>query len=161
MRAILGLVVGGFALSGCALIKTDDGHSPAAATKPAPIENALILGAIAQSQIPKGECGMVLWTLDADRPVPVFRFIAGGSGDIVLNGAPYTLELVSASGEAGFGVSEKSSFTGDGGLSVDVSVEFGSGFENGGYLQRGLIAVASANGWRSVTPAAGIAGCRR
>lgn len=120
----------------------------------------VLLGALENARIPKGSCGMVLWTLDADRPIPVLRFIAGGQAEVAIDGALLTLTLSEASGGSGFGIYEDLKFRAEDDIVVAVAIRFGQGFDGGTYLQQGLITVEKQGGWKSVTPAAGIAGCR-
>ncbi len=118
------------------------------------------LSAIGKAQISAGECGMLLWTLDEDRPQPIFQFISGGKADVMHYGSPEKMTLVGASGPGGFGVHQNQEFhTADGSV-MKVSVSFGQGFDGGSYLKQGLITIDSPAGMRSVIPAAGIAGCR-
>jgi hypothetical protein len=102
---------------------------------------------------------MILWTLDAERPIPVFRATANKGGEISLDGATRKLELTGTSGAAAFGVFEEQTFAADG-ISATVKVTFGLGFDGGAYLERGLISIERPDGWRTVVPAAGVAGCR-
>lgn len=158
VRSIAPLFVSVIALGGCA---TAPGGAKEKETLPAPpADGALALGAIAEPGLPKGECGMVLWTLDEERPSPVFRYLAGKQGDMNIGGAPVTLTLVEASGASAFGVSERQIFTGAAGYRVSVTVRFGLGFDGGTYLERGLVSVETPDGWSAVAPAAGLAGCR-
>ncbi len=123
-------------------------------------ERGVALSAIGKAQIPAGECGMLLWTLDEDRPQPIFQFISGGKADIMHYGSPEKITLVRASGPGGFGVRQNQEFhTADGSV-MKVSVSFGRSFDGGSYLKQGLITVDSPAGTRSVIPAVGIAGCR-
>jgi len=124
------------------------------------VDGRIVLTAIEKPQIDSGECGVLLWTLDADRPVPILKFIVGHDGEIALEGKAQSLTLVKASGASGFGVYEELELVSAEGAAVSVSMQFGQGFDGGAYLQRGIITVENAAGWRSVTPAAGIAGCR-
>ncbi len=119
----------------------------------------LVIGALADSALPPGECGMVLWTLEADQPTPIFRMTAGKGADVMVNGKLRTLAVAEALGASGYGVSEEQRFVAEG-FKANVKVRFGLGFEGGNYLERGLLSVEADNGWRSVIPAAGIAGCR-
>lgn len=119
----------------------------------------IAIGALSDSTLPEGECGMVLWTLEAEQPTPIFRFVAGEGGSARLNGKEVKFLRTAASGAAGFGVSEEQSFDAEG-VKASVKVRFGLGFDGGVYLERGLFTVETADGWRSVIPAAGIAGCR-
>jgi hypothetical protein len=135
-------------------VKEAETANPAADTP-----SAIELGALPEAAIPKGECGMVLWTLDEQRPQPVFRYVAGKSADIVLAGERETLSRTDASGATGFGISEQQTFSREGVL-VRVIARFSLGFDAGTYLERGVISIETADGWRTVVPAAGIAGCR-
>lgn len=116
-------------------------------------------GALPDAALPKGSCGMILWTLDVERPIPIFRAVSEKGADIVVDGKLQPLQLAEADGGAGFGVSETQKFAGEG-LTVSVRVKFGLGFEGGSYLERGLVSIEKADGWKTVIPAAGIAGCR-
>ncbi len=126
-----------------------------------PLEEGYILTRIADSTLPAGECGMILWTLEDDRPEPIFRYVAGKTGDMSLNGAPATLTRLQSEGSRGFGISEAQVFTDETQqLQVIVTAKIGLGFDGGAYLERGLITIENEEGWRTVTPTAGIAGCR-
>lgn len=116
-------------------------------------------GALPDAALPKGGCGMILWTLDIERPVPVFRAVSQKGAEIVIDGELRQLTLSEADGGAGFGVYESQKFTAEG-LAVSVRVRFGLGFEGGSYLERGLVSIEKDDGWKTVIPAAGIAGCR-
>ncbi|MDZ7627771.1 MAG: hypothetical protein U5J99_05090 [Parvularculaceae bacterium] len=102
---------------------------------------------------------MILWTLDVAQPVPVFRAVSQKGAEIKLDGVVRKLSLSDAGGVAGFGVFETQTFAGEG-LTVTVKVRFGLGFEGGSYLERGLVSIERSDGWKTVVPAAGIAGCR-
>ncbi len=117
-------------------------------------------GALPDAALPKGGCGMVLWTLDVERPIPVFRAVSEQGAEIVIEGVLRKLPLTSADGGAGFGVYEDQTFASEDGLKVTVRVRFGLGFDGGAYLERGLVSIEKPDGWKTVIPAAGIAGCR-
>jgi hypothetical protein len=102
---------------------------------------------------------MILWTLDAQRPIPVLRATAGKGAEISIKGAGRKLALTGTDGAAAFGVFEEQTFAGEG-LTATVKVAFGLGFDGGAYLERGLISIELADGWKTVVPTAGVAGCR-
>lgn len=135
---------------------TSGGDAPAIA----PASDNLFLAQLPDATLPKGKCGMILWTLDAEQPAAVMRHVVGEKATISLNGAETTLSLVEVSGPGNFGVHETQKFVTSEGLQADVDLEFGQGFDGGSYLQRGLISIENPEGWRLVVPAAGIAGCR-
>ena len=116
-------------------------------------------GALPEAALPSGACGMILWTLDVERPIPVFRAVAEKGAEVNVDGAVRKLTLAEFGGGSGFGVFETQTFEGEG-LKVTVRVRFGLGFEGGSYLERGLISIEKPDGWKAVIPAAGIAGCR-
>lgn len=130
--------------------------------------NALTIGAIAESGLPRGGCGFILWTLEGERPTPAMRYVSGEAGEISLNGRLEELALVDVDGPRAFGVGEVQRFAIDDPEDDDAppvgfvttSFRFGLGFEGGAYLEDGLITVETSEGWRSVAPAAGLAGCR-
>lgn len=149
------IVLSCLALTACASRPSASGAATAAAA-----DGSVLLGAIADSGLPKGDCGMVLWTLEQERPSPIFRYLAGKSAEIVVNGKNVLLTLVEAKGSSAFGVSETQTFAGLEGLTVTVNVHFSVGFDGGSYLERGLVTAGTPEGWRTVAPSAGIAGCR-
>ncbi|MEZ5897481.1 MAG: hypothetical protein R3C40_05495 [Parvularculaceae bacterium] len=151
----------GFLALGACASSPDRVANPEAAPEAAQGEETEIsLGELADSAIPRGECGMILWTLEADRPTPVFRFVSGKKAEVSINGAQRDLSLVSARGGASYGVSEQQTFTDDAGMTISIKVNFGMGFDGGNYLERTLITVENTAGWRTVIPSAGVAGCR-
>jgi hypothetical protein len=119
----------------------------------------MTLGALQEAAIPKGECGMILWTLESQRPTAIFRMTVGRGGDLVVNGKKVSLALSEIGGASAVGVFEDTSLAGEG-LVVSVKARFGLGFDGGAYLEQGLLTVEDADGWRTVVPAAGVAGCR-
>ena len=158
MRAFW-VILSGALLAGCATTAGTPSAAPAPEASNAGDE--YILTAISTSAIPKGKCGMVLWTLEQDRPAPIFRYLVDGKADFAVNHARLEAVRIKAFGASAFGVTENQEFTDEqGALKVNVDVRFGLGFDGGAYVQSGLIAVETQDGWRFVTPAAGIVGCR-
>ncbi|MEE2691793.1 MAG: hypothetical protein VX640_09670 [Pseudomonadota bacterium] len=153
------LLVSVAAAAGCA---TNPAQRQQAVSNAAPLspEAAVTLNALADASLPSSSCGMILWTLDQNRPAPIFRYVAGKSAEIVIGGKPLELARTEGTGAAGFGVFERQTFAGPDGLTVKVESRFSLGFDGGSYLERGLVSVESPDGWRAVSPAAGIAGCR-
>ena len=149
-------------LGGCETLS--GGKTASVAPEPAgPVtlaESDQTLGALQQANIPDKSCGMILWTLEAQRPSAIFRFIVGEAGEVVLGGRTVLLTRVEQSGASGFGVFENQRFQNDEGVEVEIASRFGLGFDGGAYIERGLIKVRDASGWSIVAPAAGIAGCR-
>ena len=127
---------------------------------------------IGRSSLESGSCGMVLWTLEKKQPTPVFRYTVNDTATIALNGREIELMQVYAAGSEAYGIGEAQRFQGvlstgnkkapDDAESVvaELTVQFGQNFENGVYLQDGLLTIDAPQGWRVVTPVAGIAGCR-
>lgn len=127
----------------------------------APIaDGGVVLGRLPNPTLPAGACGMIVWMMDSNAPVPVFRFVAGGGAQVSVAGKTVELARIETSGPSNFGVYEKQKFTSGAGLIVEVAAEFGTPFEGGTWLQNGIVAIESADGWRSVAPIAGVAGCR-
>jgi len=123
-------------------------------------DGSFALTSLNEASLPAGKCGMILWTLDANAPTRILRYVSGENAEIAINGAPVTLSLAETSGGSNFGVFERQVFVGGAGYDASVDVNFGLGFDGGAYLERGLITVRSSTGWEIVAPAAGIAGCR-
>ncbi len=124
-------------------------------------DGSFALTGLNEAALPPGKCGMILWTLDANAPTRILRYISGETAQIAINGAPVTLSLAETAGGSNYGVFERQVFVGGTGYDAEVDVNFGLGFDGGAYLERGLITVRSASGWEIVAPAAGIAGCRK
>lgn len=118
------------------------------------------LSALYDSKLPERSCGMILWTLDAQRPSPVFRYIVGEQANIVVGGVDMQLVRTRATGESVFGIFQNQEFESVDGVRMEVTSRLGSGFDGGVYLERGLVKVYAPDGWSIVAPAAGIAGCR-
>jgi hypothetical protein len=155
---LLAAMLAALAISACA----SGGRSESASVNrgaPSSPGSTATAGALPDAALPRGDCGMILWTLDVERPIPVFRAVAQKGAEIVVDGKLQKLQLTEADGESGFGVHETQLFTGDG-LTVSVRVRFGLGFDGGSYLERGLVSIEKSDGWKTVIPAAGIAGCR-
>jgi hypothetical protein len=158
--AILALVAAPVA-SGCAGLGLAGEGAPAVQTVAAePPEAGAVVSGLGEAGLPRGECGMILWSLDEDRPVPIFRYISGKTAEMSVGGQLRTLKRIEASGATAFGVYEDQSFAADDGLTVNVTMRFGLGFDGGAYVENGLIAVDTAPGWRTISPSAGISGCR-
>lgn len=156
-------------LSACSSLKQTEraattGDEGAIATAASTNVEGKSLSGLPRASLPEKSCGMVLWTLDERRPTPVFRYVADEKGEIIIGDTAYQLHRTDYSGASGFGVFETQNFTSAPGfendLSVIVTAHFGTGFDNGAYLERGVIKVVGGDGWSIVTPAAGIAGCR-
>lgn len=135
-----------------------DKVNPDAANVP---EDGYVLTRVEEAALPKGKCGMVLWTLEESRPAAVFRYILDSGGSMSVNNAPVKLSRVATNGAEAFGITETQRFLSDSkSFDVTITTRFGLEFDSGVYLERGLITVESQDGWRTVTPVAGIAGCR-
>jgi len=128
---------------------------------PTTTEDGYVLTRITDPALPKGKCGMILWTLEQERPAPIFKFLADEGAALAINNEPLQAARTSALGAVAFGVSEQQDFVDENGaIKINVNVRFGLGFDGGAYLQSGLVSIETLDGWRFVTPAAGIAGCR-
>ena len=149
-------------LAGCETTAISGAATPAATQSSGEQDpDGFVLTRIGDPTLPKGRCGMVLWTLEETRPTAVLRYVVEEGGNIAVNSGAVDLTRVGASGAEAFGVTETQRFSDASGIfSVTVSTRFGLEFSSGVYLERGLVTVESADGWRSVTPVAGIAGCR-
>lgn len=154
MKRLAALFSISLAAAACATAK-----SPAAPEGAFADAGGMTLGALEDAALQKGSCGMILWTLEAQRPMPIFRMTAGKAAEIVLNGKKVSLALADVGGASAFGVFEEAGMTGEG-VVANVRARFGLGFDGGIYVERGLLTVETADGWRSVVPAAGVAGCR-
>ncbi|MEO1014902.1 MAG: hypothetical protein AAFX08_06895 [Pseudomonadota bacterium] len=153
------------AVAGCESFGPNEAPANAEASavrqaSPNSAEDALLFGAIKDPRLPSGACGMVLWTLDEQSPKPVFKYVSGETAEAFVSGDLTKFTLVDASGGARFGVPARQSFVSADGKRADVRVAFGLGFDGGVYVERAVITMEDSSGWRTVTPAAGLAGCR-
>ena len=172
----LSLIVIAVLMSGCQTLSALTGDNDietatgtdAGANKPVTAKGEFVaspktidgLDRLTEAQLPPKSCGMILWTLDAQRPTPVFRYVAGKDAEISVGGTKVQLVRTSHEGYSVYGVFEKQEFTSAVGVSVNVETQFGLGFDNGVYLERGVVKVTGVDGWSVVSPAAGVAGCR-
>jgi len=151
------------AAASCSTVGTKSAPAVAATTDAVSPENGgnYVLTRIPEPELPQGKCGMILWTLEQDQPAPVFQYLSGETGRMAFSGEPILLTRQASTGSTAFGVGETQTFTdASGDFKVKVAVNFGLGFDGGTYLERGLITIESADAWRTVTPVAGVAGCR-
>ncbi|MEM6648680.1 MAG: hypothetical protein AAF603_00355 [Pseudomonadota bacterium] len=122
------------------------------------------LGALEAYSIPNGQCGMVLYTQSAIRPVPIFRSTDDGKGLMQIEGKLTTLTLVGRGGESRMGVPSQQYFEAgaaeDSKIKAAVLTSWGQTFPSGAYVQEGTITLTAPDGWSRVLPVAGIAGCR-
>jgi hypothetical protein len=123
-------------------------------------ESGAVLSAVPAAHLPKGECGMILWTLHENRPAPIFRYVSGKKAEVVVNGARLELLREASEGNSAYGVFERQTFRAPSGLALSITLVFGAGFDGGAYVERALVAIHSPDGWRTVTPTAGLVGCR-
>ena len=151
-------------LVSCANTGTTSGANANRSVAPANASNVAsqgpAFGPLVDASLPPGNCGMILWTLDAQSPVAIFRVVAGGAAELAPDGRQQSFGLASANGVSRFGVFERQEFIAEDGARLDVAIEYGLGFDTGIYVERGLITYVKPDGWRSVAPVAGLAGCR-
>ncbi len=115
---------------------------------------------IGDARIPSSECGMILWTLEGARPSAVFQYVSEKQAQVNIAGQPVHLTRTEFYGASGYGVYERQRFESEDGLVIEVTARFGLEFNEGAYLEQGLIKLSDESGWSMVSPAAGIAGCR-
>ena len=122
------------------------------------------LSALSDNKLPYGKCGMLLWTLNANNPVLVFRAVRGEGAEMVIDGEPARLVLVRQAGESRFGITSEQTYRSPEGLettvNATVNADFGLTFEGGVYVENGVITLRNEAGWERVLPVAGLAGCR-
>lgn len=152
------------AVSGCEGLKrrTVDPIARLAAistTEAAADDEAPSIDSLPEDGLPDGECGLLLWTVEDQKPVLIFREVVGETAGMMLDGAPATLSLRSASGDSRYGVSSTQEFT-SGQISISVTIDFGRNFDGGAYVEHGRISVHGPNGWERAAPVAGLVGCR-
>jgi len=167
IKTSLSLILGAFLVSACSTGLSDQKNIVPASPVPAEMAGRdpekpkeFFLTDIGVATLPNNKCGMVLWTLDANRPVPVLRYVSGNNGVISFNRIPFELVRINVSGSGNFGVFETQEFAAGADISVSVDVDFGQGFDGGTYLKRGVIRVERPDEPILLTPVAGLAGCR-
>lgn len=149
-----------FALAALLAVTACSGaQKPAMSVSAAPVGGGdMIVGALPDPALKKGECGMILWTLEEQQPAAILKVISDKGADIAINGAALRFAVTETSGAAGFGVFEEQTMAAPG-YTATVRMRFGLGFDGGSYLERGLVTIESETGWRTVIPAVGVAGC--
>ena len=164
LSSVLGLVI----VSGCSTLGIGSDTTQQQASSSAQSDaietpvaaDGQTLGVLTETQLPNRSCGMILWTLDANRPSPVFRYVSGKEAEIVVNDETIAFTRIRGTGDSGFGIYQYQEFESEAGLRLEVTSEFGAEFDGGSYLEQGLVKVHAPTGWSIVAPAAGIAGCR-
>ncbi|WOI54378.1 hypothetical protein [Parvularcula sp. LCG005] len=160
------LLAGCGALAACASSTPTSGSSPAASAGAAQVARteAPDLGALPTYGIPRGRCGMILYTLSGSKSLPVFRSTDEGRGLVEINGALTELSLVGRGGETRMAVPSSQYFRGQQADGTEVTVaavtSWGTSFPSGSYVEAGTLTITAADGWSRVLPVAGIAGCR-
>lgn len=123
------------------------------------------LGALGTAYaMPRGRCGMILYTAASGRSVPVFRSLDDATGVMEIDGELVSLDLVASRGEMRAGQGARQTYharsRAAGEVVIDVDAVWGTPFPGGTYVERGLVTLTAGDGWRRVLPVAGIAGCK-
>lgn len=161
-------------LAACETPPMDSGGRPNAPVAAAPsVPGARVnadteapdLGALGTAYaMPRGRCGMILYTQAAGRTVPIFRSLDDATALMQIEGDMTALQLTGARGEVRVSQSEQQAYIArmaDGSkVEVEVEARWGLTFPGGSYVERALITLTGADGWRRVLPSAGIAGCK-
>ena len=114
--------------------------------------------------LPEGQCGMLLWTMNAGQPVLVFRTIAGGQAEVMLDGKKQKFLPLAQKGDIRFGIGSRQSYRsvmGGNSQTIEINVEYGASFGGGVYVEEGVLRLITAQGWERVIPVAGLSGCRK
>ncbi|MEO1041010.1 MAG: hypothetical protein AAFX52_01845 [Pseudomonadota bacterium] len=119
---------------------------------------------LANSSIPSGQCGMILWSQMGARTVPIFRSVGITKASMTVEQEPIDFILADQSGVIRLGMAEQQDFvsgpSNNGPVGAKLRFEWGQAFPGGSYVQRGTLTVSGADGWERVMPVAGIAGCK-
>lgn len=119
---------------------------------------------LANSAIPSGQCGMILWSQIGSRTVPIFQSVGITQARMTLENEPVDLLLAHQTGMLRLGMGNRQEFiteaTNTGAAGAKLRFEWGQPFPGGSYVQRGTLTVSGADGWERVMPVAGIAGCK-
>ncbi len=155
--ALLALTV--FWLSACASSNSnvDKDNTSGAAEIPR-------LSQLNTDSLPEGQCGMLLWTMNAGQPVLVFRTIAGGHAEVMLDGKKQKFLPLAQKGDIRFGIGSQQSYrsaTGNKPQTIEIKVEYGASFGGGVYVDEGVLRLITARGWERIIPVAGLSGCRK
>jgi hypothetical protein len=160
MRLLAMLAIG---LTGCAT----GGPDPQGPRVPVPMSaetEAPDLGALRTYGVPRGRCGMILYTLAGATPVPIFRSTDDGTAIMEIERQVTPLALVGRGGTTRMAIPSMQYFQGHlasgEAITVAAQTEWGQPFQGGSYVRSGTMTVTAANGWSRVVPVAGIAGCK-
>ncbi|MEO1657666.1 MAG: hypothetical protein AAFR65_08085 [Pseudomonadota bacterium] len=119
---------------------------------------------LANSAIPRGQCGMILWSQMGSQTVPIFRSVGITQASMTLENEPVNLVLAQQSGMLRLGMGDSQDFitgaSNSGAVGAKLRFDWGQPFPGGSYVQRGTLTVSGADGWERVMPVAGIAGCK-
>ncbi len=119
------------------------------------------LSALEPKRLADGECGIFLFT---SNPSPRFVFFSNdtrGYAEMIINGAPVTLQRVSTGGSA-FAQSFTEQDFRDGARGIDVALALNPGAPmDGGYeIASGAMRMTRSDGWSMVIPVSGAAACQ-
>ncbi|MCI5043569.1 MAG: hypothetical protein MRY72_02635 [Aquisalinus sp.] len=146
-------------------LPTRDNSEPRIQSRSVNATEAPDVQALPVTSLPPGQCGMLLWTLDEREPVLVFRAIEGQGAEMIIEGQSTQLNLTSQSGESRYGITSTQQYTALAANadinSINVDAFFGLAFENGVYVENGLITLTNNQGWERLLPVAGLTGCRK
>ncbi|MEM6913782.1 MAG: hypothetical protein AAF511_07370 [Pseudomonadota bacterium] len=119
---------------------------------------------LANSSIPSGQCGMILWSQMGSRTVPIFRSVGTTTATMTVEEEPIDFVLAGQSGAIRLGMAEAQDFVSgpsrNGPVGAKLRFAWGQAFPGGSFVQRGTLTVSGADGWERVMPVAGIAGCK-
>lgn len=109
-----------------------------------------------------GECGLFLWSREAEPKLMVVAYDKPGMIRLRGNDRIYTLPRVAFSGETASGHFERQRYS-DGGLTISVEFKFDESrsLQDGAYVKEGVLRVTSRRGWQTVVPVAGLVACQR
>jgi hypothetical protein len=122
------------------------------------------LSQLSTDRLPVGQCGMLLWTMNAGQPVLVFRTIAGGQAEAMLDGKKQKFLPLAQKGDIRFGIGSQQSYRSAASSEVqtiEIQVEYGASFGGGVYVDEGVLRLINEQGWERIIPVAGLSGCRK
>jgi hypothetical protein len=135
--------------------------APKVQNAPAPNDEGVPFGELAQQQLAPGQCALFLWAKTSPARRILMATLNPASARVVMKGKTLDLPLTAWDGEQVMGLYEEQTFTGGGlTLTVRFRAEAPKGLIGGLVAREGSVEVKDAAGWETVVPAAGMIACQ-
>lgn len=164
MRLLIALL-GTLALGGCAWTQDKPGGggtAKAGGTASAMQEQGIAVGTVPPQRLEDGECGLFLWTRDAQRRLVFVGRPAQNAGVMVIGGDEVTLNRRAIEGAPAFGAAARERYiVEESDTEVKLRLDFAErrDISGGALVPRGTLRVSRPKGWATVLPVGGLVAC--